>query len=197
MKPFRKNLALAIDGGGIRGVIVTQALSVLEDHLGSPLHQIARLAVGTSTGSTISAGIGAGLSAKRMTNLYKELGSAIFPTTLRKMLFPLTRYRYPVEPFQSALADQLEISDGSICHTRKPLIRDHTYDLAENRTRFIKPGRKTIRIGWCRKLSYPRAPSPHISHLSKIVLSTAAWVPMPIPATLQPMKPKNAWDGSS
>jgi len=141
MKPFRKNLALAIDGGGIRGVIVTQALSVLEDHLGSPLHQIARLAVGTSTGSTISAGIGAGLSAKRMTNLYKELGSAIFPTTLRKMLFPLTRYRYPVEPFQSALADQFgNLTMGEFWQYQEPIdVVITTYDLAENRTRFIKP----------------------------------------------------------
>ncbi len=141
MKPFRKNLALAIDGGGIRGVIVTQALSVLEDHLGSPLHQIARLAVGTSTGSIISAGIGAGLSAKRMTNLYKELGSAIFPPTLRKMLFPLTRYRYPVEPFQSALADQFgNLTMGEFWQYQEPIdVVITTYDLVENRTRFIKP----------------------------------------------------------
>ncbi len=61
MKPFRKNLALAIDGGGIRGLIVTQALSILEEHLGTPIHQMAKLTVGTSTGSMISAGIGAGL----------------------------------------------------------------------------------------------------------------------------------------
>ncbi len=30
MKPFRKNLAIAIDGGGIRGVIVTKALTLVE-----------------------------------------------------------------------------------------------------------------------------------------------------------------------
>jgi hypothetical protein len=39
MIPFRKNLAIAIDGGGIRGLIVTQALTALESHLGMPLHQ--------------------------------------------------------------------------------------------------------------------------------------------------------------
>ncbi len=36
MKPFRKNLAIAIDGGGIRGVIVTKALSMLEEKLERP-----------------------------------------------------------------------------------------------------------------------------------------------------------------
>jgi uncharacterized protein len=65
MIPFRKNLAIAIDGGGIRGLIVTQALTALESHLGMPLHQRARLVVGTSTGSIIAAGIAAGLTVRR------------------------------------------------------------------------------------------------------------------------------------
>ena len=49
MKPFRKNVAIAIDGGGIRGVIVTKALSMLEQELNQPLHDIFRLTAGTST----------------------------------------------------------------------------------------------------------------------------------------------------
>jgi patatin-like phospholipase/acyl hydrolase len=39
MKPFRKHVAIAIDGGGIRGVIVTKALSMLEEQLGKPVHE--------------------------------------------------------------------------------------------------------------------------------------------------------------
>jgi predicted acylesterase/phospholipase RssA len=70
MIPFRKNLAIAIDGGGIRGLIVTQALTALESHLGMPLHQRARLVVGTSTGSIIAAGIAAGLTGQEMTERY-------------------------------------------------------------------------------------------------------------------------------
>lgn len=62
MKPFRKHVAIAVDGGGIKGVIVTRALPILEDHLGQSCHEIFRLAAGTSTGSIISAGIGVGLS---------------------------------------------------------------------------------------------------------------------------------------
>ena len=34
MKPFRKNVALAVDGGGIKGVVASKAISILEDHLG-------------------------------------------------------------------------------------------------------------------------------------------------------------------
>jgi len=33
MKPFRKHVAIAVDGGGIKGVIVTRALAILEEHL--------------------------------------------------------------------------------------------------------------------------------------------------------------------
>ena len=53
MKPFREHVAIAIDGGGIKGAMVTRALSILEDHLGKPSHDIFRLAAGTSTGSII------------------------------------------------------------------------------------------------------------------------------------------------
>ena len=141
MKPFRKNVAIAIDGGGIRGIIVTQALTILETFLKKPVHDIFRLAVGTSTGSIISAGIAAGITAKRMTQLYIDMGMSIFPNTLRKTLFPLTRYRYPVEPLNNALNThfrKMKMGDFWRTKLRTDLVIT-TYDLEENRTRFIKP----------------------------------------------------------
>ena len=60
MKPLRKNAAVSIDGGGIRGVIVTRALTMLEDHLGQTIHDRFRLTAGTSTGAIIAAGIAPG-----------------------------------------------------------------------------------------------------------------------------------------
>jgi len=141
MKPFRKNVAIAIDGGGIRGIIVTQALTILESFLNKPVHDIFRLAVGTSTGSIISAGIAAGITAKRMTQLYIDMGMSIFPNTIRKMLFPLTRYRYPVEPLINALNThfgEMKMRDFWSTKLRTDLVIT-TYDLEENRTRFIKP----------------------------------------------------------
>jgi predicted acylesterase/phospholipase RssA len=68
MNPCRK-VALAIDGGGIRGVIAAKALAVVEKHLGKPIRNIAGLVAGTSTGSIISGGIASGLSA-RYSDLY-------------------------------------------------------------------------------------------------------------------------------
>ena len=141
MKPFRKNVAVAIDGGGIRGLIVTQALASLEAFMGKPVHDIFRLAAGTSTGSIISAGIAAGLSAARMSELYRELGESIFPFSLRKLLFPLTRYRYSSKPFENALTNHfgnLKMGDIWSSPSRVDLVVT-TYDLQENRTRFVKP----------------------------------------------------------
>ena len=141
MKPFRKNVAIAIDGGGMRGLIITQALAVLEDALGASVHETFRLAVGTSTGSIISAGIGTGVSAKRMTELYVEMGNSIFPSTLRKSLFPLTSYRYSSKPLERALAKQFgdkKMGDLWNSGQRTDLVIT-AYDLAENKTKFIKP----------------------------------------------------------
>ena len=141
MIPFRKNVAIAIDGGGIRGVVVTQALAVLEDYLRKPAHDIFRLAVGTSTGSIISAGIGAGLTARQMTRLYREIGASVFPSTWRKWFFPLTRYRYAARPLKHALKDHFgAMKMSEFWHAPSPTdVVITSYDLVENRTRFIKP----------------------------------------------------------
>jgi len=103
MKPFRRHVAIAVDGGGIKGVIVTRALAILEEHLGQSSHEIFRLAAGTSTGSIISAGIGAGMSGAEMHGLYCELGESVFRKTWRSWLWPLTRYRYSPKPVEAAL----------------------------------------------------------------------------------------------
>jgi predicted acylesterase/phospholipase RssA len=141
MKPFRKNLAIAIDGGGIRGVIVTGALSVVEQYLGRPLHEIARLYAGTSTGSIISAALAAGFTASRIHELYLTLGDTIFRKSWRTLFFPLTRYRYELGPLERALHDQL--GDMKMKDLWKDLaLRDvviTAFDVLTNETCFIKP----------------------------------------------------------
>lgn len=141
MKPFRQNVAIAIDGGGIKGVIVARALSILEEHLGQAAPEIFCLAAGTSTGSVISAGIAAGLSGADMHALYMELGPTIFPKTFRSRLWPFFRYRYPQGPLKQALYAHLgELTMGDLWE-RSPRINAviTIFDLLENRTRFIKP----------------------------------------------------------
>ena len=141
MKPFRKNLAIAIDGGGIRGVVVTRALTILEEELGRPLHESARLYAGTSTGSIISAALAAGMTASKIHDLYLELGHTVFRRSWRKLLFPVSRYRYPQQPLQAVLQDTL----GNL--KMKDLWADlrltdlviTSFDVLKNKTLFIKP----------------------------------------------------------
>lgn len=141
MKPFRKHVAVAVDGGGIKGVVVTRALSMLEESLGQKVNQIFRLAVGTSTGSIISAGIGAGLSAAQMYSLYTELGEKIFQKTWRTFFWPLSRYRYSFAPVEAALRQYIgDRVMGDFWNASPPTdVVITTFDLVENRTRFIKP----------------------------------------------------------
>ncbi len=143
MKPFRKHVAIAIDGGGIRGIIVTRALTILEEKLEQPLYKIARLYAGTSTGSIISVGLATGMSASKIHDLYLQLGGSIFRKSWRTFFFPFTRYRYPVEPLESALRNQFDdLKIGDFWSKESLTLTDvviTTYDAVNRVTRFIKP----------------------------------------------------------
>ena len=140
MKPFRKNLAIAVDGGGIRGVIATKALSILEESLGQSIFDFARLIAGTSTGSIIAAELATGASASKVNQLYLDYGGEIFKKSWRTLFWPLTRYRYPQEPLEDALRMYLDDRVMSDFWNADPPtdVVVTTYDLIENRPLFIK-----------------------------------------------------------
>lgn len=143
MRSFRKHVAIAIDGGGIRGVIVTRALTMLEEHLDQPLYDIARLYAGTSTGSIISVGLASGMTAAKIHELYLRLGDTIFRKGWRTFFFPFSRYRYPAEPLETALKNQFgDLKMGDFWSKESLTLTDvviTTYDAVNNSTRFIKP----------------------------------------------------------
>lgn len=143
MKPLRKHVAIAIDGGGIRGVIVTRALTMLEDELGQPIHKIARMYAGTSTGSIISAGLATGMTASKIHELYLSLGESIFQKSWRTFIFPWSRYRYAQEPLEAALRNQFgDMKMGDFWSEESLTITDiviTTFDVLTNKTCFIKP----------------------------------------------------------
>lgn len=141
MKPFRKNVAIAIDGGGIRGVIPARALMMLEEKLGKNCHEIFRLSAGTSTGSILAAGIAHGLHAGQMCDLYARLGNEVFRKTLRSRLWFAVSYRYPRDPLEEALRENLgEGCLGDLWTAVPPTdLVVTTFDVTENRTRFLKP----------------------------------------------------------
>jgi patatin-like phospholipase/acyl hydrolase len=140
MRPFRKHVAIAVDGGGIKGVMVTRALSILEDYIGKSVGEVFRLAAGTSTGSIISAAIGAGMSAAKMHVLYCRLGSDVFRKGLRSRLWLLCKYRYPHGPLRRALNQYLGgFTMGAFWDRQRGTdVVITLFDLVQNRTRFVK-----------------------------------------------------------
>src|SRR5450432_4160025 len=69
---------LTIDGGGIKGVFPAAFLATLEDELGGPIGEYFDLIAGTSTGGIIALGLGLGMTAKEMLQLYRDTGGRIF-----------------------------------------------------------------------------------------------------------------------
>lgn len=150
-RSLRKNVAIAIDGGGIRGVMVAKALAILEEHLKTKkggyvikerLNEIVRLTAGTSTGSIISACLAHGIGAEEIHSLYLKFGRDVFKGVfLRGWLNP-PRYK------NDALRKQLEGKFGkkkmSNFWDKKPekdvVITVH--DMMDVRTRFVKPWNK-------------------------------------------------------
>jgi len=95
---------LALDGGGIRGILTLEYLSVIEGMLRKRsdrdllLCDYFDLIGGTSTGSIIAAALACGMSVDELKQLYRELGENVFESSFfrRGLLvpkFPSTRVR--------------------------------------------------------------------------------------------------------
>jgi len=69
---------LAIDGGGIRGIVPAHILNSIVGKLNINLNDNFQMLAGTSTGSIIVAGLACGVSIENIVNLYKSLGEKIF-----------------------------------------------------------------------------------------------------------------------
>jgi predicted acylesterase/phospholipase RssA len=82
MNPLRAATGIAIDGGGIKGIIVARALMTLESELGrKPLvsHPAVKILAGTSTGAILSGTLSIGMEAGEIAAMYKALGQQVFP----------------------------------------------------------------------------------------------------------------------
>ncbi|KIN69373.1 Patatin [Sulfitobacter donghicola DSW-25 = KCTC 12864 = JCM 14565] len=79
---LRKRNILALDGGGVRGIITLAFLERIEELLAKAgmgnLNQHFDLVGGTSTGSIIASGLSLGLSPKDLTRFYMRLGPKVF-----------------------------------------------------------------------------------------------------------------------
>ena len=109
---------LSIDGGGIRGIFPAAVLSELEarDPGTSSVARRFDLIAGTSTGGIIALGLGAGLTATKIRDMYVDEGGAIFPLPKFGIAGRLWRQvrRLVLNPYDSgALERQLRLRFGS------------------------------------------------------------------------------------
>src|SRR6476661_5809053 len=77
----RRFRILSVDGGGIKGLFPATVLAELERrHLGGrSIGSCFDLVAGTSTGGILALGLGAGLTASALADLYTNRGAEIFP----------------------------------------------------------------------------------------------------------------------
>ncbi len=106
----RPRKLLALDGGGIRGVLTLQVLIRMEELLAEKSGQGEKFRLcnyfdyigGTSTGAIIAAGLAIGKSARWLSDFYKEVGPAMF-----EKAFILRRLKnlYKSEPLAEKLKE--------------------------------------------------------------------------------------------
>jgi hypothetical protein len=72
---------LALDGGGIRGVLTLGILKAIEQMVGQPLCQYFDYIAGTSTGAIIAASLARGLSVDEVEQFYRDAGPDMFEKT--------------------------------------------------------------------------------------------------------------------
>jgi patatin-like phospholipase/acyl hydrolase len=82
---------LAIDGGGIRGLIPALVLAEIEKRTGRPISSLFDLVAGTSTGAILACGLTRPdpMPADRLAALYEEEGPQIFDASLLKKITSL------------------------------------------------------------------------------------------------------------
>jgi predicted acylesterase/phospholipase RssA len=99
---------LALDGGGIRGILTLQVLIKMEELLREKSGQGERFRLchffdyigGTGTGAIIAAGLALGMSAQELSNFYVKTGPAMFDKSF--ILFRL-RHLYESQPLATEL----------------------------------------------------------------------------------------------
>ncbi len=162
MTPLRQHVALAIDGGGIKGLIVAQALVALEAEVGGgPLIKLPQLNIlaGTSTGAIITAAIAMGMKAQDIAQVYLDLGQDVFPPLapawLPKVLeeaneilrLVLQPHLYPneklIEVLKMHIQRQTGKADLTLAELNEMLGPDKALiltavNITERRTRFLK-----------------------------------------------------------
>jgi patatin-like phospholipase/acyl hydrolase len=105
----RPAVVLAIDGGGIRGIIPAMILENIRQALGCAIHEAFDLISGTSTGGIVAVGMGTGANNGQpytpgeMVQLYVDHGPEIFKSGIFSLVSRLWRPKYPASGIEQTL----------------------------------------------------------------------------------------------
>lgn len=77
----RRVRLLCLDGGGIRGLVLIQMLSVLEDMVGCPIYQCFDWIAGTSTGGVLALVLATGHTSAECRQFYIRMKDKVFVGT--------------------------------------------------------------------------------------------------------------------
>ena len=141
---------LAIDGGGVRGVLPAAFLATVEENIGGDVVDYFDLIVGTSTGGIIALGLGGGLSAAEIRDFYLERGPRIFSgiSWLRKARGLATAPEYDHQQLRTELEDVF--GDRRIGESRTRLVVP-SMDVNSGKVHLWKTSRTTC--AWLRTTS--------------------------------------------
>jgi patatin-like phospholipase/acyl hydrolase len=131
---------LAIDGGGIRGIIPAVVLAEIERRTGRRIGELVDLIAGTSTGAIIACALARPdpLPARRIAELYETEGPRIFDRSLKKKIVSvdgLIDERYDSAGLIDALTRWL--GPGRLADAQPPLLVT-TYDLERRRAVLLR-----------------------------------------------------------
>lgn len=116
--PERPHKLLALDGGGIRGVLTLEILAEMERQIESAtglkrLGDYFDYIGGTSTGSIIAAGLAVGMSAQELLDFYEKFGAQMFDkTSLLERVTTLLGSLYEDEPLAAQLKEIFHAAKG-------------------------------------------------------------------------------------
>lgn len=146
---------LAIDGGGIRGILPASVLSEFEHrHCGGRgIGEYFDMIAGTSTGGIIALALAMGVPASRVLDLYTEHGAEIFPAphrlrrlrSLWQSLASLNRYRFDRTPLERELR---KLFGGRLLGEASRRLCVPSFDGFTEVTVFKTPHHPDFRLDW-------------------------------------------------
>jgi predicted acylesterase/phospholipase RssA len=131
---------LAVDGGGIRGVIPALVLAEIERRTGRPVGELVDLVAGTSTGAIIACALTKPnpIPAQRIAEIYVEDGPRIFDRSLLKRITSvggLVDERYDDAGLVASL--ERHLGTARLADARPPVLLT-AYDIERRRAVFLR-----------------------------------------------------------